>query len=141
MKTLSSEAWYAIAVRIFASWGAPEDIAACVARSLVEADLVGVASHGLARIPVYYAYWQAGWFKPGSRAEVIREGPATATLDGHWGFGQPAMHAALDLGIAKCRGQGIAAVGLQRSGHIGRLGEYAEKAAAAGVVALVMASG
>jgi LDH2 family malate/lactate/ureidoglycolate dehydrogenase len=139
--TLSSDAWIDLATRVFGSWGAPADVAGQVARSLVESDLSGVASHGVVRIPVYEGHWRAGWLQPGNRAEVVRDAPGTALIDGRWGFGQPAMHLALDVAIEKCRTQGIAGVGVIHSGHIGRLGEYAEKAVAAGAVAIVAASG
>ncbi len=140
-KTLSREQWQDLAGRILVSWGTPEDIAACVARSLVDADMAGMGSHGVLRIASYYSFLQAGWLKPAGRPAVAKEGPAVATVDGGWGFGQPAMYAALEIGIAKSRAEGVAAVGLQHCGHIGRLGEYAEVAAAEGAVAIVMASG
>jgi LDH2 family malate/lactate/ureidoglycolate dehydrogenase len=140
-KALSSAQWHEIGRRIFVSWGAAADSAECVARSLVESDLAGFSSHGVLRIASYYGHWQAGWLNPTARAAVVSEGPAMALVDGHWGFGQPAMHTALDLAIAKSRTQGVAGVGLIHSGHIGRLGEYAEKAAAAETMCLVAASG
>lgn len=141
MNKLSSQQWHEIGRRIFTSWGAPDDIADGVARSLVESDLAGVSSHGVLRIPSYYGFWEKGWLNLTGRAQIIRESPATLNVDGNWGFGQPAMHQALDWAMAKSRTQGIAGVGLVRSSHIGRLGEYAEKAAEAGVMALVTASG
>jgi uncharacterized oxidoreductase len=51
------------------------------------------------------------------------------------------MYKALEVAISKSRTQGVAAVGLIRSGHVGRLGEYAEKAAEAGTIAILCASG
>jgi len=140
MEKLSKDQWHEIGRRIFSSWGTPEDIAACVARSLVESDLAGISSHGVVRIPSYYDFWHKGWLHPSGRAEVIKESPATANLDANWGFGQPAMYQALDLAIAKSRSQGIAGVGLIHCGHIGRLGEYAEKAAQSDAISLVAAS-
>jgi hydroxycarboxylate dehydrogenase B len=112
-----------------------------VARNLVGSDLAGMTSHGVRRIASYYSFLQKGWLKPSAEPEVIRDSPATATVDGHWGFGQPAMHRALEIAIAKSRNQGIAAVGVIHSGHVGRLGEYAERAAEAGTIALLTASG
>jgi len=140
-KTLDSAQWLDLATRIFVSWGAPEEIADCVARSLVDSEEVGISSHGLLRIPSYYSFLKAGWLNPAGRAEVSQDMPAGALVEGNWGFGQPAMHYALDLAIAKCRTQGVAGVGLVHAGHIGRLGEYAEKAASAGTMCLVAASG
>jgi LDH2 family malate/lactate/ureidoglycolate dehydrogenase len=107
----------------------------------VESDVAGISSHGVVRVPSYYDFLQNGWLKPSAEAEVVKESPATATVDGHWGFGQPAMHRALEIAIAKSRTQGIAAAGVIHSGHVGRLGEYAEKAAEADAIALVAASG
>jgi LDH2 family malate/lactate/ureidoglycolate dehydrogenase len=134
---LSAAHWREVCERIFRAWGVPEDIAACVARSLVESNLAGVDSHGVVRIGNYYNFVKPGWWLAASRPQVAREGPCTAIIDGNWGLGQPAMHLGLDLGIAKAREHGIAAVGVIRAGHIGRLGEYAEKAAAAGMIALL----
>ena len=140
-KKLSGTQWLEISRRLFTSWGAPADIAECVAQSLVGADLAGMSSHGVMRIPVYHDFLVKGWLKPAARPAVIKEAPGTLNVDGNWGFGQPAMHFALDKAIAKCRTQGIAGAGLLHSSHIGRLGEYAEKAASMGILAIVAASG
>jgi LDH2 family malate/lactate/ureidoglycolate dehydrogenase len=123
------------------AWGARQADADCVACSLVDADLAGFSSHGVVRIISYHGFLRAGWLNPAAGASVVKDAPAVAILDAGWGFGQPAMHAALDLAIAKSRVQGIAGVGLLHAGHIGRLGEYAEKAAAAGAMSLIAASG
>ncbi|MCC7355020.1 MAG: Ldh family oxidoreductase [Anaerolineae bacterium] len=118
--TMQAAQWRELCQRIFQAWGAPEDIAACVANSLVEADLAGVYSHGVVRIGNYYNFVKPGWWHPEQRPEVIRESAAMAIVDGHWGFGQPAVHKGLQLGIEKARAQGIAGVGIVRTGHIGR---------------------
>jgi LDH2 family malate/lactate/ureidoglycolate dehydrogenase len=134
---LSAAQWREVCERVFRAWGAPDDIAACVARSLVESNLAGVDSHGVVRIANYYNFVKPGWWLAAGRPQVVREGPCTAIIDGNWGFGQPAMHLGVDVGIAKAREFGIAGIGVIRAGHIGRLGEYAEKAAAAGMLAVM----
>jgi len=141
MNKMSGTQWLEISRRIFISWGAPVDIANCVAQSLVNSDLAGISSHGVLRIPTYHEFLEKGWLNPTGRAQIIKESPAALNVDGNWGFGQPAMHQALEWAIAKSRLQGIAGVGLVHGSHIGRLGEYAEKAAEAGVLAVVTASG
>jgi hydroxycarboxylate dehydrogenase B len=133
----SASEWRGICQRIFQAWGSPPDIAACVANSFVESNLAGVDSHGVVRVINYYRFVKPGWWRAGARPTVSRESACTAVVDGNWGLGQPAMHMGLDLGIAKARAQGIAGIGVIRCGHIGRLGEYAEKAAKAGVIALL----
>ncbi|MCX6031546.1 MAG: Ldh family oxidoreductase [Chloroflexi bacterium] len=138
--TLRAEQWQEISRRVFMGWGAPEDIADCVAKSLVEADLAGIYSHGVLRVADYVGYVKAGWWRPEGRPEVARETLVTTAVDGHHGFGQPAAHLALGVSIPKARAQGIAAATIVHTGHIGRLGEYAERAAREGVIALIAAS-
>jgi LDH2 family malate/lactate/ureidoglycolate dehydrogenase len=58
-------------------------------------------------------------------------------LDGDWGFGHFAAHEATRLAVAKARDSGIAAAALIRTGHIGRLGEYATYGARHGCVTMV----
>jgi LDH2 family malate/lactate/ureidoglycolate dehydrogenase len=89
---LSAAQWREVCERVFKAWGAPDDSAACVAHSLVESNLAGVDSHGVVRIGNYYNFVKPGWWLPASRPQVVREGSCTAVVDGHWGFGQPAMH-------------------------------------------------
>jgi len=139
--TLTETQGFDVGRRIFSAWGADEATAACVARSLVDSDLAGIASHGVLRIPMYHGFVKAGWLKPENRPEVTKDLPSTAVIDGHWGFGQPAAQLATRLAMEKAQAHGIAAVGILNAGHIGRLGEYAEMAAREGLIAIVMASG
>jgi LDH2 family malate/lactate/ureidoglycolate dehydrogenase len=138
--TLSADKWREVSRRIFCAWGAPEDIADCVADSLVDSDLAGIYSHGVIRVADYISYVKAGWWRPERRPEIVGETPTITIVDGRYGFGQPAAHLALDASIPKAKGMGIAAASVLHCGHIGRLGEYAEKATSEGVVALIAAS-
>ncbi len=138
--TLSESQWRDLARRIFVAWGASEESAACVARSLVDSDSAGVSSHGVVRIADYIGHAKAGWIRPEGTARIVRETETTTIVDGGYGFGQPAAHLALDASLPKARRNGICAASVIHCGHVGRLGEYAEKAAAAGLVAIVAAS-
>jgi LDH2 family malate/lactate/ureidoglycolate dehydrogenase len=139
-KRLSDKQWQELCERIFVSWGTPADIAQCVARSLVSSDLAGVSSHGVMRVPSYHRFLSAGWLDPAARPEVVREGPASALVESHWGFGQVAFWRAVELAVEKSRECGIAGIGVTHSGHAGRLGEYVEYAAQNGIIAIVMVS-
>ena len=57
-------------------------------------------------------------------------------VDGQFGFGQVMGEQATKLGIAKAGRQGVAVVALRNSGHLGRIGDWAEMAAHAGKVSL-----
>ena len=116
--------------------GVPHDESTVVATSLVGANLRGHDSHGVMRIPQYVEFVQRGEYRFGVDLEVLQETPALVVCDGHWGLGQVQAHRLLDLVIPKARVLGIAAGTVRDCGHIGRLGEYAERAAGLGLLLL-----
>jgi len=128
--TLSAEALTAFARSLFEAAGVPADEADVVARSLVDANLCGHDSHGLIRIPQYLKAVRDGLLRPGAPFTVVRETPAVLTADGNWGLGQVQAHRLLRRLVPKVQQAGLAAGTLRQCGHIGRLGEYAEAAAA-----------
>jgi uncharacterized oxidoreductase len=117
---------------LFQAGGVPADEAEIVAASLVDANLAGHDSHGLIRIPQYLKAIDAGLLKPGVPLLVRRQTPAVLTCDGGWGLGQVQAHRLLQRLVPMARAAGLAAGTLMHCGHIGRLGEYAEAAAAQG---------
>jgi len=118
---------------LFKAAGVPADEAATVARSLVDANLCGHDSHGLIRIPQYLDAIADGRLKPGAAFTILRETVAMLHVDGNRGLGQVQAHRLLQCLVPKARDVGLAAGTLKHSGHIGRLGEYAETAAAQGL--------
>ena len=57
-------------------------------------------------------------------------------MDGNYGFGQTIGPLAVDFGIAKAKQAGMAAIALRNSGHIGRIGDWGERAAEAGLISI-----
>jgi LDH2 family malate/lactate/ureidoglycolate dehydrogenase len=121
---------------IFIAAGAPRDIAAHVARSLVDANLAGHDSHGVLRIPSYLHMIQQGALLPAERPLIAREGPTTALVHGRQGFGQLAATFAMDLAVTKALAIGLGGVAIHHCNHIGRVGEYVERAARQGCIGL-----
>ncbi len=130
----------ALATEIFARLGAPPEEAACVAALLVRSDLCGHPSHGVLRIPQYYRGCRDGQIRPAARPVVESTGPGTLLLDGAYGFGQVVGRRAMELAIDGARRHGLAAVAVRRCNHLGRLADYAEQAAEAGMVGFVLAN-
>ena len=62
--------------------------------------------------------------------------PSLAVVDGKFGYGQTVTPQAVRIGIEKCKAAGLAAVALRNAGHIGRVGDWAEMAAAEGLVSV-----
>jgi uncharacterized oxidoreductase len=82
------------------------------------------------------AWVKSGDLIPTQTAESVADAPVFAVLDGRYGFGQIMAPHAVDIGVEKAKAAGLAAVSLRNSGHVGRIGEWAERAAAAGLVSI-----
>jgi uncharacterized oxidoreductase len=114
---------------------APEE-AQRIAHYLVEANLAGHDSHGVIRIPLYMRWILEGVVVAGQELTTIVDLPALALVDGGFGFGQTIAPQAVQLGIAKAREGGVALIGLRNCGHVGRVGDWAEMAAAENLVSV-----
>jgi uncharacterized oxidoreductase len=136
MPTFPGPALQSFAASLFQASGVNAAESERVARSLVEANLRGHDSHGLIRVVQYLGAISDGRIKPGARFEVLKETAALLTVDAHWGLGQVQAHRLLEKLIAKARQIGLAAGTMMQCGHIGRLGEYGEAAAADGMAFL-----
>ena len=121
---------------IFIHEGCSNDEARRIGHYLVAANLTGHDSHGVIRVPRYISWLREGTLVAGREPEVVSDAGAFALLDAHHGFGQTAGPVAVRLGIAKAAEHGVAVVALRHSGHLGRIGEWAEQAAEAGLVSI-----
>ncbi|HLJ11211.1 MAG TPA: Ldh family oxidoreductase [Planctomycetaceae bacterium] len=122
---------------LFVAAGAPPDEACAVAASLVESNLRGYDSHGVLLARWYLSQIKSGELVPGASFAVLTESPALVAADGSLGFGQVQCARLVDLVSAKARSCGIAGGSLRRCGHVGRLGEWVERAAASNLAALI----
>ena len=121
---------------IFVREGCAEAEAERIGRFLVAANLTGHDSHGVVRVTRYVEWLRSGEVEAGRTPEIITDAPSFALLDAQYGFGQTAGPFATDLGIAKAKETGVAIVALRHAGHLGRIGEWAERAAAAGLISI-----
>jgi len=115
--------------KMFIAVGVPKNRAAVLAACLVDADLKGLSSHGVIRIPVYIRRILDGLTECNADIQLIREFPGTALLDGKNLIGQVAGEKAMALAIEKAKSTGIACVGLRNTNHFGTCGHYSEMAA------------
>jgi uncharacterized oxidoreductase len=88
------------------------------------------------RVGKYLEWVRDGWLKPNTSPSIVFDSDTIAIIDGNRGFGQVTGEFATNLGIRKAAQKGIAMIGLRNCGHLGRLGDWAEMAAAAGQVSL-----
>src|SRR5438477_8801297 len=107
-----------------------------IATYLTTANLTGHDSHGVIRVPVYVRWKNTGSVVPDQTAEIVVDMPSLAVVDGRFGYGQTVAPFAVRTGIEKCKKAGLAAIALRNAGHIGRVGDWAEMAAAEGLVSV-----
>lgn len=141
MLTLTAQRLHTATQRIFEAAGTPTDLATQMADILVESNLVGHDSHGVLRIPAYVEQIRKGGLVPDARPEIIAETPGSALVDGKYGFGHIAAAFATDVAVRKAKESKAVVVSVVRCNHIGRLGEWASRAAAKDVIAFVVVGG
>lgn len=141
MRRFAPEALAAYIQRVLQAAETPADIAAAVTASLVDADLKGVESHGVLRIPHYLSLITEGYIKPDRRPVVNRETPSLAVVDARQGFGHYALDMLCDRVAAKAEQAGIALGGLINTTHTGRIGWFAEKIAGRGQAIQIQGGG
>jgi uncharacterized oxidoreductase len=113
----------------------PQEVEA-VADNLIEANLRGHDSHGIGMLPRYADAFLEGGLKPNTAASVVHDGGTLLRLDGNAGFGQVIGAQAMALGIERAQAHGSCIVALGNAHHLGRIGAWAEQAAAAGLVSI-----
>lgn len=122
----------------FEGAGCSPDEARRIASSLVGANLTGHDSHGVIRVPRYVAWLEHDIQFPDQEIAILTDQGALLLIDGQYGMGQTVGPQAVELGIDRAQEHGHAIVALRHAGHLGRIGEYAEMAAARGLVSMHM---
>ncbi len=138
MPTFSPEALCRVAQTILQALGTPSDVAQLVGDSLVQANIVGHDSHGVIRLEQYAQFVRQGHVRPEVRPEVSVRRQANAQVDAAHGWGQPAARLATQTAIELAMENGVGAVTIVRCGHVGRLGEYVEMIANAGLIGMAL---
>ena len=118
----------------FEKFGVPKEDAENIADNLVLANLRGVDSHGIIRIPYYIEGIRKGFVQPRSDIRVVEESSSITLLDGGNGLGIPVATKATDLAIDKAKSTGVGVVGVRNLGHVGMLAYYMKKAIGHGFI-------
>lgn len=121
---------------IFRACGMPEASAWTLADSLVEADLQGIHSHGVLRVPDYVGKLTREGVDPRGAPRLVSERGAALVVDGDNAMGQVAGVFAMEAAIERARTLGMAMAAVRGSNHCGTLEYYTRKAAKAGMVGL-----
>jgi LDH2 family malate/lactate/ureidoglycolate dehydrogenase len=124
-----------------AAGGFTEANAEIIARHLVDAEMKGVSSHGVNRLGLYLGEAAKGVIDAKVSPEIREVRDGMLHIDGAGGHGIVAMTRATEALIEMAGKRGMAAGGIVRCGHTGRMGAYAEAAANAGFMVISLGGG
>jgi LDH2 family malate/lactate/ureidoglycolate dehydrogenase len=125
---------------LYRSQALGEDHARLAAEVLVETNLIGVDTHGLARVPTYMGMFARRELDPKGTPTLTGSG-IPLTMDGDLALGQIAGPMAVDAAMAAARHNGAGILTMNRSGHLGALGVLLRPVAEAGMIGVMMQSG
>ena len=109
-----------------------------VARVLVDAEVRGHRSHGVALLPTYLRRMREGGIRPGAGPERTDHGPTRASFDAGGGFGQPAAFEAAEWCARTAAAHGVAVANVHSNNHVGMLAAYRGPFQRHGVVGLIL---
>jgi LDH2 family malate/lactate/ureidoglycolate dehydrogenase len=137
-----AEVMAATAAGLFEALGMTADDARLAAEPLIYADLRGIDSHGVSNMFPFYVQWLSGGFlNPRPVPKVVREAPATATIDDDRGLGLATSHAAMADAIDRARRYGVGSVAVTNSGHFGAAAYWASRAIPHDMIGLAVTIG
>lgn len=126
-----------LAYRLLLTGGLREDDARQIAKDLVLADMRGLASHGISRIPMYLKRIECNCVNPKPDIKVEQAGMAVLKVHGDDGMGFLVAHRAVEEAMKLCDQTGIAMAGCTHSTHFGMSALYIRQAVEKGYVCMV----
>jgi LDH2 family malate/lactate/ureidoglycolate dehydrogenase len=123
---------------LFVGAGLSDVAARTVATALVDAELDGVASHGIAMVEMYVDRLRKGSVSTRETAEVVSDRGIAVVLDAGHAFGHLTGRQAIAIAVDKARHLGAGIVAVRHGFHFGVARHYANVAAEAGCIGIVM---
>ena len=138
--SIDREALEAFTREAFEKAGMSPADAAVQAEVLIWANLRGVDSHGVQRIPLYLDFIEKGWMNPRPDVRVVKESAAVLYMDADRGLGPVPTVRAMRAVIDKARNIGIGWALIRDVTHQGAMGYYSEMAASEGMAGIAIVS-
>ena len=127
--------------KVLQSVGSSPEDSLFVAEVLVEADLRGVESHGVTRLPGYISMIENDLLNLSPNIKILKDSGATASIDGDMGFGMLTAFKGMSIAIVKARDFGVGAVTASNMAHTGMVGFFTMHAAQKGFIGMAMNNG
>lgn len=128
---------HSLARQALTTSGAPSSDATDVADVLVTADLFGIHTHGVQRIPQYIERVRIGGVNIRPDVQINRAAPAVAVVDGDNGLGPLVASRSLRAALEGARASGMGVAFARNSNHFGPVMPYLHQAASEGFAAII----
>ena len=125
--------------RLFEALGVPQEITALSIRSLLDASLMGIESHGIESLDMYAAHLTAKGPDPAASAVKIQEHGGLSIWDMQNGLGLANGRRLMEYAIEAAEEHGISMITCRRTNHIGACSVYGKIAADSGLIGIVSA--
>lgn len=139
-KRVDPEKLLSFVKQVFIRLGVPEDDAGVTADVLVQADLRGIESHGVARISRYVNRIRRNQTEAKPKIRVLAETPSTLLIDGGNGLGQVVAVYAMRRCIEKAKTSGACFASVRNSNHFGIAGYYSMMALKSDMIGISMSN-
>jgi len=132
---------HAMVRAMFERLGCSREDARTIADVLVWANLRGVDSHGISRIPRYVEMFASGEAQARPAMQMSYPRPAVISIDAAAAPGPVAMHRAAQEAAAVAARTGVAWAAVRGTVHTGAIGYYAGEIAQAGMIGIGLVAG
>ena len=125
---------------LLADAGLPHAAAVEASTALIDADLRGIPSHGVAMLPIYLDALRRGTVSTGTTATVVGDGGGFVVLDAGHALGQLTSAQAVRLVAERAILHGVAAVGVRSAHHFGAASTWTSRLAEQGFVGIALSN-
>jgi len=134
--TVSRKEQLDLIVAVLQGLGANEEEATIQADVWTEADLRGIHSHGVQRLPVMATRIQKNLMKVNVKPELKWSTDCVLNVDGKDGFGTSTCETSLKALVPAVKKHGLGTLTVRNAAHIGMVGYYAERRAQEGLICI-----
>lgn len=128
MNTYSENKLKSYCKNVLVSIGMKKENASVVADSLIKANLEGVDSHGISRLPIYVKRFKDQRIKMNPDIILDEKTPSVLLVDGDNGLGHVVSYHGVQKGIEMAKKSGITAIGIKNSNHFGAASYFCQLA-------------
>ena len=125
-------------MRVFLEMGCSNEHAKQATKTLLDADMRGIDSHGVARLSGYIRLWEVNRINSKPSIKIVHETPSTAVVDGDSGLGLVVAPFAMSMAVEKAKNVGTGWVSVCNSNHFGIAASHAMIALDEEMIGMVM---